>query len=262
MLDKIIPLILTYNESPNIARNLQQLTWAKKIIVIDSYSTDDTLKILQTYPQVEVWQRKFDTHAQQWNYGLGKVKAEWVLSLDADYFLTNELIAEIKNLSSDTSVTGYYIPFKYCVFGKPLRETILPPRQSLFKKDQAIYIDDGHTQLLLVKGNSDYLKNYIFHDDRKPLSRWLWAQDRYMILEAEKLRSIPAKNLELKDKIRKQKFIAPFIIFFYCLIFKGLILDGWEGLYYSFQRIFAEILLTLHLIEQDFIAITQNKQKT
>ena len=249
MLEKIIPLILTYNESPNIARSLQQLTWAKKIIVVDSYSTDDTLKILKTYPQVELWQREFDSYAGQWNYGLGKVKAEWVLSLDADYFLTNELIAEIQNLSSDTSLAGYYIPFKYCVFGKPLRETILPPRQSLFRKDRATYIDDGHTQLLEVRGESGKLKNYIWHDDRKSLMRWLWAQDRYMSIEAKKLTATSLVKLSWGDKIRKQIILAPGIIFFYCLIIKIGLLDGWIGWYYALQRMMAEIILSIKLIE-------------
>jgi glycosyltransferase involved in cell wall biosynthesis len=48
MLEKITPLILTYNEEPNIDRTLQQLRWAKEIIVIDSYSTDRTLDILKS----------------------------------------------------------------------------------------------------------------------------------------------------------------------------------------------------------------------
>jgi glycosyltransferase involved in cell wall biosynthesis len=85
MLEQITPLILTYNEAPNIDRTLEKLTWAKTIIVIDSYSTDQTLEILSDYPQIEVFKRKFDSFAGQCNYGLEKVKSEWVLSLDADY---------------------------------------------------------------------------------------------------------------------------------------------------------------------------------
>jgi len=73
MLEQITPLILTYNEENNINRTLEKLKWANKIIVIDSYSTDTTLEILSQYPQVKVFQRKFDTHATQWNYGLEKV---------------------------------------------------------------------------------------------------------------------------------------------------------------------------------------------
>jgi glycosyltransferase involved in cell wall biosynthesis len=250
-MEQITPLILTYNEAINIGRTLSQLTWVKRIVVIDSYSTDDTLDILKTYPQVEVFQRQFDTHTNQWNHGLKQVTSEWVLSLDADYVLTDELIDEIKKLPKDSPIDGYFIPFKYCVFGKPLRGTILPPRQALFRRTKATYIDDGHTQLLEVNGNSDYLKNYILHDDRKPLSRWLWAQDRYMIIEVKKLTETPVVQLSLGDKIRKQKLLAPFVILFYCLILKQGILDGWAGWYYAFQRMLAEIILSIRLLEKE-----------
>lgn len=249
MLEKITPLILTYNEAPNIDRTLQHLTWAKTIIVIDSYSTDETLEILSCYPQVKIFQRKFDTHTQQWNFGLEQVTSQWVLSFDADYIITDELITEISALSVDSQVNGYAAKFKYCIFGKPLRGTILPPRQVLFRKDKAIYIDDGHTQLLQLTGESAMLSNYIHHDDRKSLTRWLWAQDRYMLIESKKLLETPASELSLGDRIRKQKILAPFIILLYCLILKGGIWDGWAGWYYAFQRMLAEIILSIRLIE-------------
>jgi glycosyltransferase involved in cell wall biosynthesis len=249
MLEQITPLILTYNEAPNIKHTLQHITWAKRIIVIDSYSTDETLEILQSYPQIQVYQRKFDNHTTQWNYGLEQIKSQWVLSLDADYIVTDELITEIAALPPDEQIDGYFAKFEYCVFGKPLRGTILPPRQILFRKDKAIYVDDGHTQLLQLTGNSAILSSYIHHDDRKPLSRWLWAQDRYMVIESKKLLETPESELSLSDRIRKQKILAPFIILIYCLILKGGILDGWHGWYYAFQRVLAEILLAIRLIE-------------
>jgi len=251
MLEQLTILILTYNESPNINRTLQSLSWANKIVVIDSYSTDETLEILSSYPQVEVFKRKFDTHAKQWNYGLEQVKTEWVLSLDADYVVTDKLINEIQTLSVDNTIDGYFVKFKYCVFGKPLRGTILPPREVLFRKDKAIYIDDGHTQLLENKGKSSQLSAYIHHDDRKPLSRWLWAQDRYMVIESKKLLETPDDDLSIGDRLRKQKILAPLIILIYCLIIKGGILDGWHGWYYAFQRVLAEILLSIHIIETE-----------
>ncbi len=246
---EITPLILTYNEAPNIARTLAKLSWADEIIVVDSYSTDNTLEIIQDNPRVKIYQRKFDTHATQWNYGLEQITTEWVLSLDADYVLSNELIAEIKNIDFQNKVNSYFLPFKYCIFGKPLRGTILPPRQALFKKSCSTYIDDGHTQLLESQGNPEYLLNHILHDDRKPLSRWLWAQHRYMVLEAKKLKETPIQELSLGDKIRKQKLLAPFVILFYCLIFKGGIFDGWIGWYYAFQRMLAEVVLSVQLIQ-------------
>ncbi|MEM9213298.1 MAG: glycosyltransferase family 2 protein [Cyanobacteria bacterium P01_F01_bin.150] len=253
MLVDITPVILTYNESPNIERTLSQLIWANRIVVIDSQSSDSTLDILQCYPQVEIFQRKFDTHANQWNYGIDQVRTEWVLSLDADYVLSDELISELKQLAPSPSieVDGYFIAFKYCVAGKPLRGTILPPRQALFRKTRSRYVDDGHTQLLEVRGESDCLTHPIYHDDRKPLSRWIWAQDRYMLLEVKKLREKAVDELSWGDRIRKTKILAPFVILLYCLILKGGLFDGWRGWYYAFQRMFAELLLALRMIEAE-----------
>ncbi|MEM9922942.1 MAG: glycosyltransferase family 2 protein [Cyanobacteria bacterium P01_D01_bin.50] len=249
LIEKITPLILTYNEAPNIERSLQHLTWAKIIVVIDSYSTDETLDILYSNPQVQVFQRKFDSFAGQCNYGLEKIASEWVLSLDADYILTLELVNELKALQTEPDVNSYSVRFKYCVFGKPLRGTLLPPRKVLYKREKATYEDDGHAHRVNVKGKSATLSSYIHHDDRKPLSRWLWAQDRYMIVEVQKLTQTPDNEISLGDKIRKQKILAPFIILFYCLILKGGILDGWYGWYYAFQRMLAETLLSIRLIE-------------
>jgi glycosyltransferase involved in cell wall biosynthesis len=251
MLKEVTPLILTYNEAPNIGRTLERLTWAETIVVIDSYSTDETLEILHSYPQVQVFQRKFDSFAGQCNYGLEKVVSTWVLSLDADYILTDELINEIQELSADNDINSYSVRFKYCVFGKPLRGTLLPPRKVLYKKEKALYQDDGHAHRVGVEGKSEMLSGYIHHDDRKSLSRWLWAQDRYMVIEVKKLLETPTHELSFGDRIRKQKLLAPFIILFYCLILKGGILDGWAGYYYAFQRMLAEILLSIRLIEYE-----------
>lgn len=260
MLQEITPLILTFNEAPNLDRSLKQLIWATRIVVIDSYSTDKTLEILQCYPQAQIFQRHFDTHTNQWNYGLQQVKTEWVLSLDADYVLTAELIAELQALPNDSLLDSYQVKFKYCVFGKPLRSTLLPPRDVLFKRDKALYIEDGHTQRLQVNGSSGMLSSYIYHDDRKPLSRWLWAQDRYMLLEAKKILETPVHQLSFGDRIRQYKIFAPFVILIYCLIINKNILDGWAGLYYTFQRTLAEILLSLHLIEQEKLLHNQTDQ--
>lgn len=256
MLQQISPLILTFNEAPNIERVLHRLTWAKRIVVIDSYSTDQTLEILQSYPQVQIFKREFDTFANQCNYGLQQVTSEWVLSLDADYIVTDNLIAEIETLPKYSLVDGYFARFKYCIFGKPLRGTLLPPREVLFRREKGIYVDDGHAHRLHINGKSSRLSSYIHHDDRKPLSRWLWAQDQYMIIEANKLLKTPVSDLSLGDRIRRHKILAPFVVLFYCLILKGGIFDGWHGWYYAFQRTLAEILLAIRLIETEKLAQT------
>ena len=213
--------------------------------------TTRTLDIIKKYPRTKVLERQFDNHTNQWNYGLDQVTTEWVLSLDADYQVSRQLLEEIQNLSACDLIDGYFISFDYCIFGKPLRNTILPPRQALFRKIKAKYTNDGHTQLLKMNGKSGRLINAIYHDDRKPLSRWLWAQDRYLKIEAKKLKQTPWSQLSWSDRIRTLKIIAPFLILFYCLILKGGLLDGWRGWYYAFQRMFAEMLLSLRLMETD-----------
>lgn len=249
MLNQITPLILTYNEAPNIKRTLQQLTWAKQIIVVDSYSTDSTLDILSAYSQIRLFQRKFDTFAQQCNYGLTKINTEWVLSLDADYILTQELIKEIDVLKDNHNINSYIVRFRYCVYGKPLRGTLYPPRKVLYRKEKAVYFDDGHAHRVEVIGESLTLNSSIYHDDRKSLTHWLQAQDRYMIIEAKKLLETPSHELTFGDRIRKTRILGPWVILFYCLLVNGCLFDGWAGLYYTLQRVLAEIWLTIRLIE-------------
>jgi glycosyltransferase involved in cell wall biosynthesis len=253
MFESITPLILTYNEAPNIGRTVEKLTWAKRIIVIDSYSTDETLELLSAFPQVDVYQRKFDTAANQDNFGLDQVTTEWVLSMDADYILTDELIEEIERLKPEDSTNGYWVRFKYCVFGKELRGTLYPPRKVLYRRHKTRYFDDGHTQRARVEGHTAWLSSYILHDDRKSLSRWLASQDRYMLKEVEKLRQTPPDQLSLADTMRRSKVLAPFVLLFYCLIIQRGILDGWAGWYYALQRMLAEILLAIRLIEEERI---------
>ena len=78
-----------------------------------------------------------------------------------------------------------------------------------------------------------------------------------MKVEVEKLLNTPANKLSIGDKIRKKKVLAPFILFFYCLILKRGILDGWQGWYYAFQRMLAETLLSIRLIEAEILKSNQ-----
>ena len=247
----VTPLILTYNERENIGRTLSALRWAAEVVVLDSFSTDRTLEVARaSHPNVRVVQRRFDTHTAQWNFGLEQVQTPWVLSLDADYEVSPELSSEIERLAPSPDVAGYLARFQYRVFGHPLRSTVYPPRVVLFRRDQAHYQDDGHTQLLHMDGLVEPLAGVIHHDDRKPLSRWLQSQDRYMLIEAPHLLTTPAANLSRQDRLRQKAVSAPLAMCFYLLFVRGLILDGWPGWYYVFQRTLAEMLLALRIITE------------
>lgn len=249
MLDQITPVLLTCNEEANIGRVLEHLTWAETIIIVDSYSTDRTKNIASSFAAVQFVQHRFVSHAQQWNFAIHQtgIKTRWVLAMDADYVLTPQLLEELKGLQPAPDITGFRAFFRYCVFGQPLRGTLYPPVTVLFQRKGAHYYQDGHTQRLNISGKTADLKAKIRHDDRKPLSAWLQAQDRYMTLEARSLALRPWSGLCFADKMRKTIILAPLLVFLYCLLGKGCLLDGWSGIYYTFQRTAAEMILSMKL---------------
>ena len=246
----LTPFILTYNEEANIARCLEKLQWASQILVVDSGSTDDTLALLAKYPQARVVQRRFDCHSNQANFGLSLITTPWVLSLDADYILTPEfqraLIEEKYPREADCV---YFAPFRLCVYGRPLRASLYPPRGVLYAREGARYEQDGHTQRLALDGRRPVLTSeVILHDDRKSTARWLENQRKYAVLEAGKLLDTPSLELALADRLRKTGWAAPLVIVPYILFARGLILDGWRGMAYALQRGYVELLLALFLM--------------
>jgi glycosyltransferase involved in cell wall biosynthesis len=247
-LQSITPLILTYNEEANIARTLDSLKWARQILALDSESTDRTTQIISRCDRVTLISRSFDSHTEQWNFGLEQIRTPWVLTLDADYVFPDSFADELNSLVPQHN--AYTARFRYCIDGRPLRGTLYPPRVVLFQASRFRYRHDGHTQLLDVSEQTGRLKSVILHDDRKPLSRWLESQAKYADLEAEKLMSFAAGELSWKDRLRKKIVFAPVLTLLYCLFRKGLILDGWPGIYYTLQRVYAELLLSMKLLER------------
>jgi glycosyltransferase involved in cell wall biosynthesis len=250
MLDQITPLIITYDEAPNIERVLRKLVWAQRIVVIDSGSTDGTLDILNGYSQVDVINRPFVDFAGQCNFGLTQVRTTWVLSLDADYELSDDLVAELRSLRPAAQIVGYRAHFIYRIFGRSLRGSLYPPRTVLYRKDQACYSNEGHGHRVAVRGNIVELNGVIFHDDRKPLARWVSSQQRYAREEANYLLKSYDDKLSNIDKIRAIGWPAPILALLYTLFVKRCILDGWPGWYYVLQRLIAEALTAIEVVDR------------
>lgn len=245
MIQNITPLIITLNEAPNIQRTLDKLTWAHRVVVIDSGSTDATCEILSAYPQVVVVKRPFDDFASQCNFGLTQIETPWVLSLDADYELSAELVEELAKLRADGAPAGFRVRFVYRIFGRSLRASVYPARVVLYRKDCAAYRNEGHGHRVVVSGKIKTLAGCIYHDDRKPLSRWLASQQRYAAQEADYLLSKKPGELSFIDGIRRAGWPSPFIMLFYTLFIKRCLFDGWPGWYYVLQRVLAETMISL-----------------
>jgi len=259
---KLGALVLTHDEEANIARTLAGLCWIGRILVVDSGSTDRTLEILASHPSVEVIHRPFDSFAAQCNFGLQRLGTPWALSLDADYLVPPALAAEILTLFSDSAqpaLAGYAIPFRYCIAGHPLRGALLPPRTCLYRTASARYRDDGHGHRVVIDGPVGRLRHPLHHDDRKPLSRWLASQQRYMVQEADKLMATSPRRLTAADRLRRHTPLAPLAVLMICLVGRGGLLDGWYGWAYALQRCYAELLLLLFLIERRLAGTGSNR---
>lgn len=252
MKSSITPLLLTFNEGPNLARTLGRLAWARDVVVVDSGSTDDTCAIAAGYPNVRVFQHPFTSHADQWNFGLEQtgITTEWVFAMDADYILSDECIEELGRLSPDPGTVGYQASFVYCINGRPLRGAAYPPVVVLYRRAGATYLQDGHTQRIRVDGAVLPLAGHIFHDDRKPLAHWLASQVRYQQLEADKLMTTPRAALGLVDRVRLLVVVAPPAMFVYCYLLRGGFLDGTAGFFYALQRTTAELMLSMNLVDR------------
>jgi len=252
VLEKITPVILTFNEEANIARTLERLGWARDIIVVDSLSTDATASIVSGMATVRLFQRAFDSHAQQWNFAIDatSITTEWFLALDADYVLSDALIGELAALQPEHNINGYSAGFRYCIGGSPLRGTLYPDVTILCRCGFARYQQEGHTQRVAVTGAVRTLKSKVLHDDRKPLARWIASQQHYARLEAEYLLAGPNYTFGFMDRIRRWAWLAPILVFFYTLVVKGCIFDGWRGWFYVLQRTFAEALIALEIVDR------------
>jgi glycosyltransferase involved in cell wall biosynthesis len=247
-LDAITPLVLTWNEEPNLRRCLERLRWAREVVILDSGSTDATATIATEFPNTRLLVRPFDDHTTQWNFGVDAASTNWILSLDCDYVLCSGFEDELSKLDEATASDAFYASFRYLIFGKALRACLYPPRAVLFRKDRCRYVPDGHTQILSIPGPTAHLMTQIDHDDRKPLSRWFSSQDKYAKLESEKLTALI--QFSLQDRIRRTMILGPIVVFLYTLLARRTVLDGPHGWFYAFQRTLAEIMLSLRLLEK------------
>jgi len=248
-LSRITPLLLAWNEEDNIERCLKRLEWAAETVVIDSGSTDRTLAICKLFSGVTVVHHRFESFAEQANFGLTKIQTDWVLSLDADYILPLGFEQDLKRFVLGDDVAGAYVSFDYCVFGKPLRGTLYPPRLVLHRVKEARYLQDGHAHRAEIDGRKMNLGIRIEHDDRKPLARWFAAQTTYARQEAEMLLGANPGDLTRADRLRLKGWLAPWLIVFWCLVVKRCALDGRAGLYYTFQRMIAETMLAVCILD-------------
>lgn len=249
-------VILTYNETLNIQKCLEEASKiTKEIIIIDSYSTDTTLEICKKY-NCKVFQNKFINQAKQLNWALENVPfdTEWVLRLDADEFFTEKLMQELQERLNTipANVSGVFFKRRVYFMDKWIKHGGYYPTLLLrmWRKDKAICEErwmDEHMKLL--EGDSITFEHDFIDYNQKNITWWIAKHNNYATREAIEQLNIEHKFLtddyvdakplgtqEQRKRWIKEKVytklplgVRPFLYFFYRYFFKLGFLDGFRG---------------------------------
>lgn len=253
MLADITAIILTKNEEVNIVDCIRSIaTTVKRIVVVDSFSTDKTVEYAKKCG-VEVYQHPFETHARQYKYAVkvADVKTRWILRIDADERLTPDSANELEqvcNSNMESDVTGIVVRFKKNFLGKDLYHGGVYPWKKLIcykagKGDIEDRAMDEH--IVTFEGKTVELKNDSLHFDFKSLEAWTAKHNWYSSKEAADYFAIEKRADEkhsLKTVIKNKLYYKlpigtrAHIYFIYRYYLKMGFLDGKEGKIYAFLQ--------------------------
>jgi glycosyltransferase involved in cell wall biosynthesis len=237
----ITPVILTYNEEPNIGPTLASLAWASRVVVVDSGSADRTPEIARSFANVEWHVREFDSHGAQWSYAVQEtsIDTRYILALDADMRPGPGFQDELARFTEQTGQAAI-VPFEYRVHGRPLLGSIYPPQVRVFTKEDIRIEQRGHTQVFRSTAPLYRFRSKLIHEDHKPFSRWLANQLQYASLEAERIRNAPTTSFI--DRLRRSG-VSPAIWGGYAYLRAGGPFKGPASRAYAQERMVFEALL-------------------
>lgn len=259
-------IILTYNEEANIEYALKSVSgWASEIFIVDSYSVDGTLEIAKGYTD-RIYQHTWEGFAGQRNWAIDNlpIRNMWILFLDADEMLSNELKREIEALFENgfsSDISAFTIGYRIIFMGKWLKHGASDiPQITLVASGQVRWLLQGEREPCEVKGKVRDLKGKIWHDDRRGLHVWIDKHNKYSSTGALDLfnRKIKTENPEIvgsfKHKLwdRLPLFIRPFLYFSYRYIVRLGFLDGTAGFTYAFlQALWFRLLIDAKYYEME-----------
>jgi glycosyltransferase involved in cell wall biosynthesis len=255
-------VILTYNEERHLTRCLSNIrTIAKDILVVDSFSSDRTIKIANEF-SARVLQNKFINHAAQFNWGLdyGDISTEWVLRIDADEYLTDQLINQIKvTLLGDLpNVDGVSFNRRMTFQGRIIRFGGVFPVQvlRLFRYGRGRCENRWMDEHIKVSADTINLSGELIDDNLNSLTWWTDKHNKYASLEALEMLNLEFNFMrhDFSDGLKgcKQSFIKrwlkevvysrlpgglrAFVYFLYRFIIRLGFLDGEAGVAFHFLQ--------------------------
>lgn len=228
---KITLIIPTFNEAHNIEDAIKSVDFADEIMIVDSYSTDNTVELAKKYTDF-ILQRDYEYSASQKNWAIPQATHEWIFLLDADERVTPELNSEILSLLKKPSLTdfsGYWICRNNDFMGTHPRYGGWNNKViRLFRKNSCQYEDKRVHAEIISEGKIGFLNAKIYHNTYVSFDHHIAKLDRYAWLQA----------LDLDKSIGKLTpyhfFIKPFWRFFKHYIIQGGFRDGLVGFVISY----------------------------
>jgi glycosyltransferase involved in cell wall biosynthesis len=256
--NRISVVISAYNEEKNLPDCLASVKFADEIIVVNNSSTDRTEEIAKKYTHHIITQKndplKIDL---QKNTGFAKTSGEWILSIDADERIPEELAEEIKRVLGDNPPeNGFEIPRKNIIFGKWIQHSIWWPdyQLRLFRKDTGKFEKTSVHKALIVRGDIGKLSEPMVHINYTTVSQYVQKMDTiYTENEAEEL-------LKSGKKVRPLDAISmPAHDFLKTFFLQKGYLDGLHGLVLSLLQAFYALLVFAKAWEKQGFEDQENK---
>ena len=226
---KVSAVIITYNEARNIRRTLSQLYWCDEIVIVDSFSTDNTLDICKEFG-CKIFFNAFEGYGVQKILAVSKAKNDWILCIDADEVLSSGLVREIRErLTSNTDYAGFMFPMNLVFLGREFRHGKESGRYfiRLFNKRAGSYNQARVHERLELTGKSGRLQGKMLHYSYANLRQWGEKCERYSSLSAgEAVRKGKTKS------IFAVLMALPYYFFRYYFLERNF-LNGVEGFYWS-----------------------------
>lgn len=232
-------VILTRNEENNIAGCIESVKWCDEVVVIDDNSTDQTAKIAKALG-AKVYEKTLENDfAAQRNFGLEQTQGQWVLFLDADERVSEQLAFEIQNRLIVSGYTQAYLCRRLdTMWGRLLRYGEVGNIRliRLAKKDAGKWVGAVH-ETWKIKGRVSELTHPLLHFPHPTLTDFLQELNSYTSLRAQEL-------YDKKIRVRTLDIIAyPKAKFFVNYIFRLGFLDGIPGLLIALLMSFHSFLV-------------------
>jgi glycosyltransferase involved in cell wall biosynthesis len=178
--------IITKNEEANLARTLASVRWANEIVVVDNGSTDRTEAIAREFDAryfVEPW-KGFGT---QKNSAIARCTGDWVLALDADEEVSEDLAREIQALLAGTPQhAGFFLPRRNFFLGRWIRRGgyYPDPKLRLFRRGSAQFEERAVHETMRCSGSTGRLRGDLLHHAYPTLDAYIEHMNRYSALGA------------------------------------------------------------------------------